>query len=121
MKPSRAACKSYCDSLYATGARWYRYTPNRIGRGGSCVINTRKVPTQTGDLSDPALWKSPPVPEEWWDKSPVAAVIYHQLGSLAVLRHRSFETGRFDLGNMTQAVWSTANAGEKAIGGEVEW
>jgi uncharacterized membrane protein len=29
-------------------------------------------------------------------------------GSLAVLRHRAFESGRFDLGNMVQAVWSTA-------------
>lgn len=27
---------------------------------------------------------------------------------LAVQRHRSFESGRFDLGNMAQAVWSTA-------------
>jgi uncharacterized membrane protein len=31
------------------------------------------------------------------------------LASLSVLRHRSFETGRFDLGNMVQAVWSTAH------------
>ena len=30
-------------------------------------------------------------------------------GALAVLRHRAFESGRFDLGNMTQAVWSTAH------------
>ena len=30
-------------------------------------------------------------------------------GATAVLRHRAFESGRFDLGNMTQAVWSTAN------------
>ena len=30
-------------------------------------------------------------------------------GVLAVLRHRAFGSGRFDLGNMTQAVWSTAN------------
>jgi uncharacterized membrane protein len=30
-------------------------------------------------------------------------------GTVAVLRHRTFESGRFDLGNMTQAVWSTAN------------
>jgi uncharacterized membrane protein len=30
-------------------------------------------------------------------------------GTLAVLRHRAFGSGRFDLGNMTQAVWSTAN------------
>jgi uncharacterized membrane protein len=27
----------------------------------------------------------------------------------AILRHRAFGTGRFDLGNMTQAVWSTAH------------
>jgi uncharacterized membrane protein len=30
-------------------------------------------------------------------------------GALATLQHRSFETGRFDLGNLTQAVWSTAH------------
>ena len=29
--------------------------------------------------------------------------------SLSVLRHRAFQTGRFDLGNMVQAVWSTAH------------
>jgi uncharacterized membrane protein len=29
--------------------------------------------------------------------------------ALAVLRHRAFASGRFDLGNMTQAVWSTAH------------
>lgn len=30
-------------------------------------------------------------------------------GALAALRHLAFNTGRFDLGNMTQAVWATAN------------
>jgi uncharacterized membrane protein len=29
--------------------------------------------------------------------------------ALSVLRHRAFATGRFDLGNMTQAVWSTTH------------
>src|SRR5439155_8701723 len=29
--------------------------------------------------------------------------------ALSLLRHRAFETGRFDLGNMVQAVWSTAH------------
>jgi uncharacterized membrane protein len=29
--------------------------------------------------------------------------------ALSVLRHRAFSTGRFDLGNMVQAVWSTAH------------
>ena len=31
------------------------------------------------------------------------------LSSLSILRHRAFSTGRFDLGNMVQAVWSTAH------------
>jgi uncharacterized membrane protein len=30
-------------------------------------------------------------------------------GALSLLRHEAFSTGRFDLGNMTQAVWSTAH------------
>jgi len=38
-----------------------------------------------------------------------AAAFAASFGALAALRHRSFETGRFDLGNMTQAVWSTAH------------
>src|SRR5438105_12886517 len=29
--------------------------------------------------------------------------------ALSVLRHRAFQTGRFDLGNMVQAVWATAH------------
>jgi uncharacterized membrane protein len=37
------------------------------------------------------------------------AVFAAGFGTLAVLEHRAFETGRFDLGNMTQAVWSTAH------------
>lgn len=40
----------------------------------------------------------------------VAAVAFAGcFGTTAVLRHRAFESGRFDLGNMTQAVWSTAH------------
>jgi uncharacterized membrane protein len=40
-----------------------------------------------------------------------AAVALYATGfaALSALRHRAFETGRFDLGNMTQAVWSTAH------------
>src|SRR5512133_3972967 len=31
------------------------------------------------------------------------------LSALSILRHRAYSTGRFDLGNMVQAVWSTAH------------
>jgi uncharacterized membrane protein len=30
-------------------------------------------------------------------------------GALSILRHRAFNTGRYDLGNMVQAVWNTAH------------
>jgi uncharacterized membrane protein len=38
-----------------------------------------------------------------------AAAYAAGLGALAVLQHRAFWTGRFDLGNAVQAVWSTAH------------
>lgn len=36
-------------------------------------------------------------------------------GTLSVLRHLAFNTGRFDLGNMVQAVWSTAHGDVLAV------
>ena len=35
--------------------------------------------------------------------------------ALSILRHRAFSTGRFDLGNMVQAVWSTAHGDRKSV------
>ncbi len=39
------------------------------------------------------------------------------LGALAVRQHRAFWTGRFDVGNLTQAVWSTAHGDVLAVTG----
>ncbi len=36
-------------------------------------------------------------------------------GALSVLRYHAFNTGRFDLGNMTQAVWATAHGHPLAV------
>ena len=40
-----------------------------------------------------------------------AAISAYAVGfsALSILRHRAYSTGRFDLGNMVQAVWSTAH------------
>lgn len=39
------------------------------------------------------------------------------LGALAVLQHRAYWTGRFDVGNLTQAVWSTAQGDVLSVTG----
>jgi uncharacterized membrane protein len=39
------------------------------------------------------------------------------LGGLAVLQHRAFWTGRFDVGNLVQAVWSTAHGDVLSVTG----
>jgi len=36
-------------------------------------------------------------------------------GALSILRYRAYNTGRFDLGNMVQAVWSTAHGHPLAV------
>ncbi|MGI8974498.1 MAG: DUF2079 domain-containing protein [Gaiella sp.] len=38
-------------------------------------------------------------------------------GALAVLQHRAFWTGRFDVGNLVQAVWSTARGDPLSVTG----
>ncbi|MGW2235879.1 aminoglycoside N(3)-acetyltransferase, partial [Streptomyces sp. NPDC001759] len=45
-----------------------------VGPDGTIV-----VPTQTGDISDPALWNSPPVPEEWWARIRTSMPAYDPL------------------------------------------
>jgi aminoglycoside 3-N-acetyltransferase len=45
-----------------------------LGPSGTLV-----VPTQSGDLSDPAVWGNPPVPEQWWDRIRVTMPAYDPL------------------------------------------
>ncbi|KOV69783.1 aminoglycoside N(3)-acetyltransferase [Streptomyces sp. MMG1121] len=47
-----------------------------LGPDGTLV-----VPTQTGDLSDPAVWSNPPVPERWWDRIRATMPAYDPLVS----------------------------------------
>lgn len=44
-----------------------------------------------------------------WTVGAATTAFAAALGALAVLQHRAFETGRFDLGNLVQTIWSTAN------------
>ena len=46
-----------------------------------------------------------------------AAIAAYAAGfaALSMLRHQAFETGRFDLGNMVQAVWATAHGHPLAV------
>jgi uncharacterized membrane protein len=44
-----------------------------------------------------------------------AATFAVAFGALSVLRHQAFSTGRFDLGNMVQAVWATAHGHPLAV------
>jgi len=45
------------------------------------------------------------------------AVFAVGLGALAVLQHRAYWSGRFDVGNLVQAVWSTAHGDPLAVTG----
>ena len=70
----------------------------------------RRAPARPGARAAPA--GPPAAPGRRPGASPVVAMMAVYAGVfawLSVARHRSFSTGRFDLGNMVQALWSTAD------------
>src|SRR5215207_9385987 len=96
-----------------------RAAPARLRRRASRADRprrTRGVPSagkRTG--ARPALARNPRTRQVSRSLGLAVASFAAGFGALAVLRHRSFETGRFDLGNMTQAVWSTAHGDPLAV------
>ena len=62
---------------------------------------------------EPLLRPPADPPHRWWRDRALAVVVGLGLtfagvfAALSVLRYRTFSTGRFDLGNMVQTVWST--------------
>jgi uncharacterized membrane protein len=98
-----------------------RRTARSSGRRAEELVTSipeiRPVPTATAAAAVKRL------PLEW----PLVVVLFASaawfvtIGALALRLHREFSTGRFDLGNMTQAVWSTAHGnllGMTMAGGE---
>ena len=67
--------------------------PGRRGRRGSAA---RELKTTGGVRARAILW-------------PAMAAFAVGFAALSVGRQRAFNTGRFDLGNMVQAVWATAH------------
>ncbi|MET7651632.1 AAC(3) family N-acetyltransferase [Streptomyces sp. NPDC005486] len=68
------------SSLSSLG--WVCGGPVTVVRGLLDVLGphgTLVVPTQSGDLSDPALWSNPPVPAQWWERIKAAMPAYDPL------------------------------------------
>ncbi|MEW2051533.1 AAC(3) family N-acetyltransferase [Streptomyces sp. NPDC005476] len=68
------------SSLSSLG--WVCGGPVTVVRGLLDVLGpdgTLVVPTQSGDLSDPALWSNPPVPAQWWERIRASMPAYDPL------------------------------------------
>jgi aminoglycoside 3-N-acetyltransferase len=68
------------SSLSSLG--WVCGGPVAVVRGLLDVLGPRGtlvVPTQSGDLSDPAVWSNPPVPREWWETIRATMPVYDPL------------------------------------------
>ena len=80
-------------------------------------ITELQLREDTGSRRRPAVLLPPSVPERRRLRDDRAALLVGALivawaalfSWLSVARYRGFSTGRFDLGNMVQAVWSTAD------------
>ena len=87
-------------------ARW----PTRIGAAGRATYEAHASEAVLGARWR-ALLERAIAPRDPAARPALVAVAAFAAGmsALAVLQQRAFETGRFDVGNLTQAVWSTAH------------
>ena len=115
--PSGARRSRRVDSSPAGVSRWAVAAPGR--RVAARPITELQLREDTGSRRRPDVLLPPTEPEQQRRRlrDDRAALIVGALtvawaglfSWLSVQRYRGFSTGRFDLGNMVQAVWSTAH------------
>src|SRR5262249_41450766 len=102
---SRGACRGFAPA----GRRPRPERPDR-STGASAVRGPRGRGCPRGALAWPGGAAAAVRRVSWRGLLWTAVVAFAAaFAALSVLRHRAYNTGRFDLGNMVQAVWATAH------------
>src|SRR5262245_13284611 len=83
--------------------------------GAGSALRSRFSPGSSSSTGSSSAWSAAPSAGSSWRASP-RTLLWTAIGAyavgfaaLSILRDRALNTGRFDLGNMVQAVWATAH------------